>query len=154
MFVYRIVKSLAHSDDISGTGAYRYGGRWNSKGTFMLYTSMNSSLAYLENLVHFDESNLPPDLYIITLSIPDDAKMIYHLPDAQYSGSWQVLDNPDNKIMGDKWMMDKKHLAVRVRSAINSSEYNYLLNPMFPRYYDLVKVHSTELLPVDSRLIR
>jgi len=58
MLVYRIVKSLSHADDISGIGAYKYGGRWNNKGIFMLYASMNSSLAYLENLVHFDESNL------------------------------------------------------------------------------------------------
>jgi len=60
MIAYRIVKSIGRAGDFSGTGAFRNGGRWNSKGTYMLYTSMNSSLAYLETLVHFDEADMPP----------------------------------------------------------------------------------------------
>jgi RES domain-containing protein len=53
MVVFRIVKSLNRAKDLSGMGAFKNGGRWNSKGTYMLYTSINSSLAYLETLVHF-----------------------------------------------------------------------------------------------------
>ncbi|WP_414649653.1 RES domain-containing protein, partial [Chitinophaga sp.] len=38
MIVYRIVKTAERAQDLSGKGAYLAGGRWNSTGTFMLYT--------------------------------------------------------------------------------------------------------------------
>jgi len=154
MIAYRIAKSVLHARDISGMGAFRNGGRWNSKGTYMLYTSMNSSLAFLENLVHFDELNLPPDLYITTIQIQADDAMIYQLRDAKHPVSWQMLDDLENKRMGDKWMLEKKYLAIKVRSAVNPSEYNFLLNPLYPGYHDRVKIHSVELLKTDARLGR
>lgn len=154
MLVYRIAKSMLRAEDISGTGAFRMGGRWNNKGTYMLYTSMNSSLAYLENLVHFDESNFPPGLYIITIEIKATDALIYQLPDIEYPDTWQLLDNFGNKQMGDLWMKEKKHLAIRVRSAVNPAEYNYLLNPLYPGYHDRVKIKTIEPLAVDPRLTR
>src|SRR5476651_48325 len=118
MIVYRIAKSEIRARDISGTGAFKNGGRWNSKGTYMLYTSMNSSLALLENLVHFDESDLPPDLYVATIEIDDNAP-IYELPEMEYPAFWQTHDNLENQLKGDIWMLENKFLAFKVRSAIN-----------------------------------
>ncbi|MFI5160128.1 MAG: RES family NAD+ phosphorylase [Sphingobacteriales bacterium] len=154
MIVYRIAKSELRARDISGIGAFSNGGRWNNKSTYMLYTSINSSLAYLENLVHFDELDLPPDLYISFINIQADENMVYQLPDNDYPNSWQLLDNLENKRIGDLWMLEKKHLALKVRSAVNPSEYNFLLNPLYPNYHDLVKVDSVEPLKIDARLTR
>jgi RES domain-containing protein len=153
MLVYRIAKTEDKAKDISGFGAFKFGGRWNSRGTYMLYTSMNSSLAYLENLVHFNESDVPPDLYIVVIEIQDNA-LIYELPDMLYPQEWQMPDNLENKLMGDEWMNSKKYLAVKVRSVINPSEYNFLLNPLFPGYHDLVAIASTVKLNIDARLMR
>ena len=69
MHVYRIVKSEKRTTDLSGMGAFKAGGRWNEKGTYALYTSENSSLAFLENLVHFDLEETPEDLYILEIKI-------------------------------------------------------------------------------------
>ncbi len=154
MIVYRIAKAKHRAEDISGIGAFRNGGRWNSKGTYMLYTSVNSSLAYLENLVHFDESDIPPGLYIISIELKAASSLIYQIPDDDYPVSWQVLDNLENKRVGDHLMLEKKYLAVKVRSAVNPSEYNYLMNPLYPGYHDRVKIRSIEPLQVDSRFIR
>jgi RES domain-containing protein len=154
MTVFRIAKSETRARDISGIGAFRNGGRWNSKGTWMLYTSINSSLAYLENLVHFDESHFPPGLYIAAIEIPDDDIMIYQLPDKNYPRNWQIPENPANKALGDKWMLENKYVAFKVRSAVNPSEYNFLLNPVFPGFHDLVKVAKIELLRTDARLAK
>lgn len=120
----------------------------------MLYTSENSSLAYLENLVHFDESIVPADLFIIRLEITAKGQLIYRLPLSEYTDNWQALENPENKRQGDRWMNEKKYLAIKVLSAINPAECNYLLNPLFPGFHDMVKVRSFEKLPVDPRLIR
>ena len=67
------VKAKKRTTDLSGTGAYNAGGRWNSSGVYALYTSENRSLASLEVLVHVDEGELPPDLYVMTIEIVDSA---------------------------------------------------------------------------------
>jgi RES domain-containing protein len=154
MLVYRIAKSEMRSKDISGVGAFKTGGRWNSPGTYILYTSENSSLAYLENLVHFDQVNIPPNLFIITIDLKITDDLIYTLPDKLYPKSWQVVDNLKNKDLGDQLMFSQQYLAIKVRSTVNTNEYNYLLNPLFPGFHDLAKVVSVEKLNVDARLMK
>ena len=152
MQLYRIVKSRARAKDLSGSGAFHFGGRWNSKGTYMLYTSENSSLAYLENLVHFDKTLMPPNLYIIRLEIKATAP-IYTFPDANYPANWMKTGLKENQLLGDKWMKEGKYAAIKVKSAINTLEYNYLLNPLFPNFNKLVKVGSVTRINVDGRLV-
>jgi RES domain-containing protein len=70
MHVYRIAKT-AFINDLSGMGAKIYGGRWNKKGTALIYASENRSLAFLELLVHLPLSLMPKELSIATIHIPD-----------------------------------------------------------------------------------
>jgi RES domain-containing protein len=153
MRVFRIVKDKARASDLSGTGSYLFGGRWNSKGTYMLYTSENSSLAYLENLVHFDKLTYPPHLFIVEMNV-DNAMPLFTLPDAAYPLKWRQLDLFANKALGDTWMKVKKYAGVRVRSAINTQEYNLLLNPQSIHFSDLVKIISINEILADDRLFR
>jgi RES domain-containing protein len=152
MHLYRIVKSLARTSDLSGTGAYRVGGRRNSTGTYMLYTSENSSLAYLECLVHFDAVDFPPSLHIMQLEM-DDSGPIYTLPDGHYLTGWNKVGFIGNRTIGDALMKSRSYLAVKVKSAVNEFEYNYLLNPLFPDYANLVKVKAVKEIKVDERFI-
>ena len=154
MIVYRIAKSLERARDISGFGAFKFGGRWNSKGTYTLYTSVNSSLAYLENLAQFNETDIPPNLFIAFIEIKAAETLTWQLPDNEYPPNWQTPENYESKLMGDKWMNENKFLVFKVRSVINPSEYNFLLNPLFAGYHDKVNVISTELLNIDTRLVR
>jgi len=153
MRVYRIVKDKPRTTDLSGSGAFRAGGRWNSKGTYMLYTSENSSLAYLESLVHFDKSLIPSQLYIIQLELRVAAP-IYTLPDKGYPANWLTVGSIDNQRLGDQWMKANRYLGIKVRSAINIMEYNYLLNPSFPNYVNLVKFVSVNEIDTDERLVQ
>ncbi len=152
MFVYRIVQSKIRTTDLSGTGSFKFGGRWNSKGTYMLYTSENSSLAYLESIVHFDEEHFPPNLFIVKIEV-DNKAPIYTLPEKDYPVEWKQLELIKNKTAGDQWMAEKKFLAIKVRSAINQFEYNYLLNPLFPRFHDVVKIVDVIEMKTDERLV-
>ena len=151
MIVYRIAKSKKRAADLSGMGAYKEGGRWNNAGTYMLYTSENSSLAYLESLVHFDKTLMPPQLYIMQMEI-EDSSPIYSLPDADYPVDWMKPGWLKNQELGDRWMSEKRYLGIKVRSTINSFEYNYLLNPLFTKYNDLLKIISVTEIDVDDRL--
>jgi RES domain-containing protein len=153
MKVYRIVQDEQRTADLSGTGSYRLGGRWNSKGTYMLYTSENSSLALLEIAIHYDNEDMPPELFLMEIEISDDL-LIYTLPENKYNKQWLKLSLLENQLQGDRWMTEKKWLGVRVRSAINIREFNILLNPLYPGYHDLVKLISVTALPVDERLIK
>jgi RES domain-containing protein len=152
MFVFRIVKSKSRTKDLSGTGSFKYGGRWNNKGTFMLYTSINASLALLESLVHFDPAHVPPHLYLVQIEVDDKAPVLI-LEDVDYPSLWKDPELPENKILGDKWMNEMKHLAIGVRSAVNESELNYLLNPLFPGYNKYIKLAGIMELPFDKRLL-
>lgn len=153
MFIYRIAKSERRVNDLSGMGAYKEGGRWNNPGTYMLYTSENSSLAYLENLVHFEPENAVPDLYIMCIELKVKDTLIYTLPEKEYPRNWHKIGNLDNKDLGDQLMKELQFMCVKVKSAVNPTEYNYFLNPLFPRYHDLVEVITVDKLSVDRRLI-
>jgi RES domain-containing protein len=152
MVVYRIVKSEERTRDLSGKGAFIDGGRWNNPGIFLLYTSMNSSLALLENLVHFDEAELPPRMFVIHIEI-DETVTIYQFPDEDLPKNWRQPENFELKEIGDKLIKGNQYMAIKVRSAVNPDEYNILLNPLFPAYYDLVKVIAAEPYTLDQRLI-
>lgn len=128
-------------------GAFRAGGRWNDKGTYVLYTSENSSLAFLENLVHFDLEETPEDLYIIEISVNKD-NLIYQIPESDYPKDWLDKDNLACKIIGDQLFSDHKLLGIKVKSAVNQSEYNILLDPLFPGYHDLIEVINVVKIPL------
>ena len=153
MNVYRIVKTEKRTRDLSGTGAFKFGGRWNSAGTNMLYTSENSSLALLETLVHLDGLMLPPNLFIVEIIIKDEG-LIYTVPDENYPEDWQKLDNLQNKSLGDRWMEEKKYLGFKIKSAVNPSEFNVLLNTLYPIFTNLVEIKSVRSLEFDSRLVK
>ena len=153
MNLYRIVKTEARASDLSGTGAFRVGGRWNKAGTYMLYASESSSLALLENLVHFDLDELVPHLYLIHIEVQNRAP-VWTLPEEEYPEDWREPGLLSCSGLGDRVMKERKYLGLRVRSAVNPFEYNYLLNPLFPRYYDLVRIRDIQKVPLDGRLVK
>ena len=71
MLVYRLSKKQ-YANDLSGTGAKIAGGRWNKKGTAILYTSSAVSLCLLEVIVHIPLSFLPKNMVLSTIEIPDN----------------------------------------------------------------------------------
>lgn len=151
MEVFRIVQQEIRTRDLSGTGAFKVGGRWNSRGVYMLYTSSNSSLALLENLVHFDRFTIPDRLFLMTLELSDKAPLLSPT-DTDYPDHWQQPDQTANRRLGDGWMRDNRYLGVRVRSAVNPNDHNYLLNPLFTGFTALVKIKTVQALDLDARL--
>lgn len=152
MIVYRIVKLKKRTTDLSGTGAFNVGGRWNNEGTYALYTSENASLALLEILVHADESELPPQMFIMTIEI-DDTAPVFEIPDADLPDNWRIPDNIELKEMGDRIFQANKFIGIKVRSAVMPGQYNFILNPQFPDYHKHLKVTNVEPLDVDQRLM-
>jgi RES domain-containing protein len=151
LFVYRIVLSKARTADLSGTGAYRYGGRWNSKGTYLLYTSESSSLAMLESLVHFEPQEFPSELYLIRLKLSDRVSL-YSLPEKDYPSNWRQPGSTACASIGDAFVQKKRHWGMRVRSAVNPEDFNILLNPAMSGWQQSIRVESVSQIEVDWRL--
>ncbi len=152
MEVYRIVKSRARTQDLSGTGAYHSGGRWNLEGTYALYTSEHRSLALLETLVHTEEDELPDNLFILKISLDDNAPVKY-IALEELPGNWRTIENFSIRQMGTYLLQANECLAIKVPSAVMPYEFNYILNPMFPGFEQFVQIRSVELYQPDERLV-
>jgi RES domain-containing protein len=117
----------------------------------MLYTSLNASLAMLELLVHADESEVPPQMFISQIEIVETAPL-YEFPDQELPKAWREPGNLQLKTLGDRMMAEKKYVGFKVRSAVLPSEWNILLNPLFSGYADLVAVRKIDKFETDLRL--
>lgn len=73
MRVFRIEREKYLETTLQGVGAARAEGfRWNSLGTYMVYTSESRALATLEVFVHLViNEDLPLDRYYVEIDIPD-----------------------------------------------------------------------------------
>lgn len=151
MIAFRISKEN-WINDLSGTGAKLSGGRWNPKGIPVLYCASTSSLAILETLVHIDIDLLPNDLYIAEIEIPEN--QILELSPQDLPRNWNNNPSPDSlKNLGRGWIMENKFLTLKVPSAVNPNESNYIINVGHP---DFDKVLMTKTYPIflDDRLRR
>ena len=149
MKVYRISTS-DYSDDLSGTGARIYGGRWNKKGSPLLYCSENVSLSIFEILVHFDSLTIPQDLELLELQIDGNQIEVFPLP--QFKKIKAAKDAEYQfKNAGQEWIKACTQLALKVPSIISIYDHNILINPSHPNFSQIVKTKK-ESLELDSRL--
>src|SRR5947209_17752709 len=107
--------------DLSGEGARRLGGRWNSAGRAVVYLAEHHALAVVELRVHLD---LPFDLLPV-----DYVLMRVMVPDAELLG----LQAPtETAAIGDAWLQEARSVALRVPSVLVPHSWNVLLNPGHP----------------------
>jgi RES domain-containing protein len=150
MIIFRIVNA-AFKDDLSGTGASIYGGRWNSKGNKALYTASHISLALLELVVNFNASDSPllPDYHLIHIDIPTDNLISIKAEDLK--PDWQK-DLSYTRFIGDEFLGENKSLLLKIPSAVVPEECNYLINPAHKLFRSIRIIHSKSYV-VDRRLI-
>ncbi|UOE50164.1 RES family NAD+ phosphorylase [Mucilaginibacter sp. SMC90] len=152
MIVYRLSKQ-AYIKDLSGRGAELNGGRWNSKGTAVVYTSSSRALAVLEVAVHTPLGFIPSDYFMATIELPNDSA-IFKLEVDQLPEKWN--SNPLIKAtqqIGDSFVKASKYLALQVPSATVAGDFNYLLNPLHPDFKS-VKIITADFFEFDSRLFK
>jgi len=147
---WRIVKSKHADTAFSGEGAARFGGRWNSRGVAVVYTSATRSLAALETLVHLN----PPVLFpyqIIGLRFREE--LLERLSPTQLPVDWRA-EPPAQSTMRlvDRWVREERSAVLAVPSAIVPEELNYLLNPAH-RDFKKIVIGDAMDFTFDSRLI-
>ena len=142
MIVYRLTRKRA--EYLSGKGAYQVGGRWNSKGVYMLYTAESLVLAKCEVARHVNFEDIPDDYVVLEIEIPDDSVCVVDkIPE-----NWNA-DPPDvvTKEMGDRFVEREDCIALKVPSVCDENSFNYLLNPQHPEYK--LKVKLVKELPFE-----
>lgn len=122
------------ADNLSGKGAELTGGRWNRKGTPMLYCASNISLACLETIVHLGAGALPLNRYLVQIIVP---KTLYnsaiHLDKSTTPVGWDA--EPAGKVsldLGTQWCANLTSALLCVPSTIVPEELNILINPSHP----------------------
>ena len=150
--VWRLTPS-AFARILDGEGASLTGGRWNSRGVPMLYTSSHLSLCVLEVFVHLPlvlRLNIP-DFEAVRLAIPDDAgttrisagKLETMLAASDPSAACRAA--------GDSWIASGRDLVFTAPSVLVPEELDLMLNPAHPRMRD-VTIVSTRVFRFDTRM--
>lgn len=133
MKVYRIALKK-YISDLSGTGAYLFGGRWNSQGIYMLYASASASLAVLEFICNSNNLLAINKMGMAQVELPTLTKF-KHISLNELPPYWKNYPAPEAlKTIGDNWVRENKSLALKVPSAIINFEHNFLINPAHPDF--------------------
>ena len=149
MIVYRITKRN-RSSDIQGTGSALYHGRWNKKGTPVLYTGESKEIALLETIVHTPPLMIP-DLDILTIEIPNESITEFKISDLPTN--WTQYPAPTILTeIGEKWIRKGETIALKVPSCIIHTSHNYILNCAHKDYKKVNVLDHREFF-FDMRLI-
>ncbi|WP_225770140.1 RES family NAD+ phosphorylase [Inquilinus sp. Marseille-Q2685] len=143
------------ADDLTGAGAKATGGRWNSPGVPVVYTSQTRALACLETVVHLGAGGLPLNRYLVRIDIPDTVwaaarqETAASLPvgwDAEPAGRASIT-------FGTAWVRSGSSALLIVPSVIVPEECNVLVNPLHP---DSARISATKVRRwlYDPRLAR
>ena len=134
---FRIFKTKRAGSWADGEGAFRFGGRWNSRGARLLYTAESLSLAALEMLVNLNADELLEKYSFATVEFKEN----YILPVEKFRDlpkNWNVYPAPIGiQQIGDEWMRSMRSLVLKVPTAVVPNEFNYLINV---EHKDFVKI--------------
>lgn len=152
MIVYRLTKTY-FSDDLSGRGAEIHGGRWNSKGYALLYTSESRALCITEIAVHTPLGVVPLDYSLCIIQIPEGSS-IQVVSSADLPIDWMSYPYSDStQSIGDHFIRARKNLVLKVPSVVVPGEYNYLINPAHPDF-PKISISKAEPFAFDERLFK
>jgi RES domain-containing protein len=147
---YRIVKRKFLRTAFSGEGARLYGGRWNSPGVAVIYTSSVLSLAILEWRCHLSQWPAPS---AVIIEIEFDSSLIW--TPLKLPANWKRYPSSKaNAAVGDSWVGSGRSAVLRLPSATvptGGEECNYLLNPAHPDF-KLIKIGKPRLFKAEPRL--
>ncbi len=134
--------------DLSGQGAFLYGGRWNSRGKYGVYTAENNLLAALEVALRTPLTNISSNYVLVPVLVPDRATVY----SPQLPKGWNRNPKITQQI-GNQFLEENKFLLMKVPSALMSHTYNFLINPKHKSFHE-VKSAKPQSLLFDERLIK
>jgi len=149
---WRIVKAKYVANAFEGEGARRAGGRWNSRGLAIVYTSESAALAALELLVHLGRSRSLDDYVVFACGFQES--LVETVRTRDLPSDWRSHPGPTAlRLIGDQWFKESRSAVLQVPSAVIDSESNYLLNPEH-RSFRRITISEPQPFALDLRLLR
>lgn len=149
--VWRLVNPRFVDTAFSGEGARLYGGRWNPKGSPLVYTASTISLATLEMLVQ--DGGLAARYVAIPATIPARMKVERIDPD-DLPDDWRDPEARERlQEFGADWLKRGSSAVLAVPSAVIPAELNYLLNPLHSSFTK-IEIGQARDFEIDFRLPR
>ncbi len=147
MKVYRI--ALAEfSNKLYATGR---AARWNSRGTFVIYSASSRALACLENLVHRSGEGLSSLFKTMVIHIPGNID-VKEITPGSLPSNWRTFKGQRiTNTIGDNWVRGGDSVVLKVPSAIIPEENNYIINPAHPNF-EQIEIIALEAFMFDERL--
>ncbi|MGE4536929.1 MAG: RES family NAD+ phosphorylase [Desulfovibrio sp.] len=153
MIGWRVFQTQHATTALSGDGAQKYGGRWNTKGKPLIYSAATLSLAALEILVHVQDYTLLDAAPCSCIRLEFAPTLVTEVTLQVLPADWQALEHPECKRIGDAWIGQGQTPVLAVPSVVIPQETNYLINPNHP---DFASIFASSPLPFpfDARLIK
>jgi len=150
MTVYRLA-AKEYINDLSGTGARLYGGRWNPVGSPGIYTSEHISLALVEKYVHAKSKENMERIALVRIEIDENKVPVFHAEEKLLKKMWYE-DILYSQWIGEQILSDLSIAAFSVPSAIIPTERNIILNPAAEKFH-LIKFSEPADFITDFRLL-
>jgi RES domain-containing protein len=150
---FRLCKTRHMAAAFTGEGARLNGGRWNSPGKAVVYTSSSLSLATLGVLVHLEDPEVFGNLFSwVSLEIPPET--IQTLEPETLPNGWNADESSQlSRAIGDAWLRSQRSAVLAVPAVVTPGEWNYLLNPVHPDFPKIL-IGSPQPFRPDPRLLR
>jgi RES domain-containing protein len=153
ILVFRVLRAAYARTPFDGEGAYRYGGRWSSPSTRLIYASEHQSLAMLEYFVHLDPEDSPEDLVLAIADVPEEVSR-ERVALSKLPARWRETPAPPELAqIGDDFVKRAASCVLLVPSALAMSESNWLVNPQHSDFRLMVQ-HLAEPLRYGPRMFR
>lgn len=147
---WRITSEKYAETAFSGEGAKEYGGRFNSPGTPVVYTSESISLATLELLAKAGRRQRLSGRVVLPVTFGEHSVIACDKSDLPDGWDGRPY-GPASQQVGDDWVQSEESLVLRVPSVVVPAEYNYLINPGHPEFEEL-EIGEPRPLDRDPRL--
>jgi RES domain-containing protein len=147
---WRIVKARRSANAFDGEGARIEGGRWNSPGVPVVYTSQSAALAALEMLVHLGRGAILSAYVLIPCTFEES--LVSKLDRKRLPRNWRAYPAPaELQVIGDEWVKAGTSAVLDVPSAVIATDSNYLLNPHHDGFR-AIKIRTSQPFTFDLRL--
>ncbi len=148
---YRICKTKFAAVWFDGEGSYRYGGRWNSRGSRISCLAETLALAAMEMLVHLNNDEL---LFAYSYGAAQfDERLV--LPVEEFKDlpeGWNASTPPlALQQIGDEWIKTAASAVLRVPTSVLPIGSNYLINIGHPDFKE-INLSEPQKLTFDKRL--
>lgn len=148
---WRLDKAAYAATWDGGEGAYRYGGRWNSKGVRVVYCSLDSATAILEVAVHKGFPALDTVPHVLTSIIITNPSTIHIVqPDDIPNPHWLHPGIPSaaQQEFGDELLA--RHAFVLIPSSVSTYSWNLIFAKS--KAASAYSLRSQESFALDPRL--